>query len=178
MNRSLARSIDYHGGGGRWYGPGSTRPRRALGPADAVPTAPTSDGSRTPTGPGLGQSGPLFQRKADSRPAISRSFARMRRHAAAPGGTHCSPSPSISSAWRCGQWRLSAIVAPLYRGSWKWKSDTHRESRSSRINRALSENDRGSSRCLHRSDSLPASRMVSVSAARSRIVLISCSSGR
>jgi hypothetical protein len=51
--------------------------------------------------------------------------------------------------------------------------DSHREWRSSRINRVLSENGRPPSRWLHRSDNCPASFMVSMPAARSRIALTS-----
>jgi hypothetical protein len=50
------------------------------------------------------------------------------------------------------------------------RRSSRRESRSSRINRALPENDRSPSRRVHLSDNRPASRMVSESAARSRIL--------
>ena len=55
---------------------------------------------------------------------------------------------------------------------------SHRESRSSRISRTLSGNDRPPSRCLHRSDKRRASCMVSMPAVRSRISLTSCWSER
>jgi hypothetical protein len=54
----------------------------------------------------------------------------------------------------------------------------HRESRSSRINRALAENDRRLNQCLHRSDNRRASRMVNISATHSRVSCIFCCSER
>jgi hypothetical protein len=72
----------------------------------------------------------------------------------------------------------SALATPASQSLEGEREGLCRDAVTQQINRALSVNDRRRSRCLHRSDSHRASRMVSIPAARSRISRISCGSER